>query len=151
MSGILLSVFFVSAGFAQQAAPAISVEKIRGNIYQIKGGAGANTGFVIGEKNVVVIDAKMTEEAGRQMVDEIKRLTPLPIKWIIITHSDQDHVNGLVGLPQGVPVIAQENTRVHMDKAFRSSIVILSRQSDASKKGPVRGHYCSLVQTSISA
>jgi cyclase len=121
VSGILLSVFFVSAGFAQQAAPAVSVEKIRGNIYQIKGGAGANTGFVIGEKNVVVIDAKMTEEAGRQMVDAIKRLTPLPIKWIIITHSDQDHVNGLVGLPQGVPVIAQENTRVHMDKAFRSS------------------------------
>ncbi len=55
------------------------------------------------------------------MVDAIKRLTPLPIEWIMITHSDQDHVNGLVGFPQGVPVIAQENTRVHMDKAFRSS------------------------------
>jgi cyclase len=119
--GILLSVFFVSAGFTQQAAPAISVEKTRGNIYQIKGGAGANTGFAVGEKNVVVIDAKMTEESGRQMVDAIKNLTPLPIKWIMITHSDQDHVNGLVGFPHGIPIIAQENTRVHMDKAFRSS------------------------------
>lgn len=121
VSGILLSLFFISAGLAQQAVPQISVEKIRGNIYQVKGGAGANTGFIIGEKNVAAIDAKMTEEAGKQMVDAIKKFTSLPIGWIIITHSDQDHVNGLTGFPQEVPVIAQENTRVHIDKAFRSS------------------------------
>ncbi len=120
VSGILLSIFFISAGLAQQAVPPVTVEKIRGNVYQVKGGAGANTGFIIGEKNVAAIDAKMTEEAGKQMVDAIKKLTSLPIGWIIITHSDQDHVNGLTGFPQGVPVIAQENTRAHMDKAFRS-------------------------------
>lgn len=120
MSVLLSFVLFVSASLAQQPAPAISVEKIRGNIYQLKGGAGANTGFIVGEKNVVVIDAKMTEDSGKQMVNAIKKLTPLPIGWIIITHSDQDHVNGLVGFPQGVPIISHENTRVHMDKAFRS-------------------------------
>jgi glyoxylase-like metal-dependent hydrolase (beta-lactamase superfamily II) len=69
---------------------------------------------------VVVIDAKMTEDAARLMIAEIKKVSPKPITKVILTHSDGDHVNGLVGFPQGVETIAHENTRGHMSKAFQT-------------------------------
>ncbi len=98
----------------------VSVEKVKDNIYQVKGGMGANTGFFIGEKEVLIIDAKMTEDAAKQMIAEIRKFTPNPISYVTLTHSDADHVNGLVGFPQGTNIISHEKTRVHLDNAFQS-------------------------------
>jgi cyclase len=104
----------------KQEVPSIFVQNVRGNIYQVKGGMGANTGFFIGEKEVLVIDAKMTEDAAKQMIAEIKKLTLNPISYITITHSDADHVNGLVGFTQGINIISHEKTRAHIYQAFQS-------------------------------
>jgi cyclase len=104
----------------RQAPPPLSVEKIKGNIYQVKGGSGANTGFYVTKKEVFVIDAKMTEESAKQMIDAIKKITPNPVTKIILTHSDGDHVNGLVGFPAGIDIISHINTRDDMAKAFKS-------------------------------
>jgi glyoxylase-like metal-dependent hydrolase (beta-lactamase superfamily II) len=82
---------------------------------------GANTGFFIGEKEVLAIDAKMTADSAKEMIAEIKNLTPHPISCIVLTHSDGDHVNGLVGFPKGINIISHEKTRVHMDTAFQSA------------------------------
>ncbi len=101
--------------------PPISVQNVKGNIYQLKGGIGANTGFFVADKEVLAIDAKMTEEAAKQMIAEIKKLTSLPINTIILTHSDSDHVNGLVGFQPGITIISHEKTRAHMAKAFQSA------------------------------
>ncbi len=103
----------------QEVLP-VSAQNVKGNIYQVKGGMGANTGFFVGEKEVLIIDAKMTEVAAKQMIVEIKKLTPNLIRYTTLTHSDVDHVNGLVGFPQGINIISQEKTRIHMDNAFRS-------------------------------
>jgi glyoxylase-like metal-dependent hydrolase (beta-lactamase superfamily II) len=128
----LLFLSFISSSAAQQQTsqqaqplkqevPPLSVQNVRGNIYQLKGGIGANTGFFIGEKEVLVIDAKMTEESAKQIIEEIKKLTPNPIGYVILTHSDRDHINGLVGFPQETTIISHEKTRVHMDKDFQSA------------------------------
>lgn len=102
----------------QQPAP-ITVHQVKDGIYEVKGGSGANAGFFIGEKEVLVIDAKMSEESAKQMIAEIKKLTPQPVKYIILTHSDGDHVNGLVGFPQDVIVVSHSQSRKHMDEAFK--------------------------------
>ncbi|MGZ3614625.1 MAG: MBL fold metallo-hydrolase, partial [Thermodesulfobacteriota bacterium] len=70
---------------------------------------------------ILIIDAKMTEDAAKQMIAEIKKLTLNPISYITLTHSDADHVNGLVGFPQGTNIVSHEKTRVHMDNAFQSA------------------------------
>ncbi|MBF8295646.1 MAG: Lactamase protein [Bacteroidetes bacterium] len=104
----------------RQQPPPLAVQNVKGNIYQVTGGAGANTSFFVGDKEVVAIDAKMTEDAARLTIAEIKKVSPNPITKVILTHSDGDHVNGLVGFPQGIDIIAHENTRVHMSKAFQT-------------------------------
>jgi glyoxylase-like metal-dependent hydrolase (beta-lactamase superfamily II) len=104
----------------QQPQPVpLSAEPLRGGVYWVKGGSGANAGFIIGKKVVIVIDAKMTEESSRAMLAEIQKLTPNPVKYIVLTHSDGDHVNGLAGFPPGLTIVAHENTKRDMEEAFK--------------------------------
>ncbi len=84
-----------------------------------KGGSGANTGFIIGKSGVVMIDAKMTRESTAAVLGEVKKLTQNPVKAVVLTHGDGDHVNGLTGMPRGVPIIAHANTRNDMAEAFK--------------------------------
>ncbi len=119
----LLFLLLVSTGLAQQQAPVITAQPIKPNTYVLKGGMAVNTGAFIGAGEVVLIDAKMTEAMAAQMIGEIGKLTPLPIGHIFLTHSDDDHVNGLLGFPQGPSIVSHENARADMvkEKPFQSS------------------------------
>ncbi|MBM3744280.1 MAG: MBL fold metallo-hydrolase [Acidobacteria bacterium] len=107
-----------TAAVAQQPAP-VSVEALKDGVYWVKGGAGANTGFIIGKTEVLVIDAKTTAESARAMLAEIGKLTALPVKQVVLTHSDGDHVGGLSGLPAGLTIVAHANTRRDMEEALK--------------------------------
>jgi glyoxylase-like metal-dependent hydrolase (beta-lactamase superfamily II) len=87
------------------------------NIYWIEGGGG-NSGIIIGEKGVIVIDAKTTEAGGKELLEDIAKITPKPVTTVILTHSDADHVNGLAAFPAGVKVIAQESNKAEQEKAL---------------------------------
>jgi cyclase len=104
---------------AQPAAAPLSVTPVRGGVYLVKGGSGANTGFVVGKTEVILIDSKMTEESSKAMLAEIRKITQNPVRHIILTHSDGDHVNGLNAFPRDLPIIAHTNTRIDMDAAFK--------------------------------
>ncbi len=103
----------------QQPPAPITLEKIADNIYQVNGGSGANCGVVIGEKEAMVIDAKMSEESAKQMLAEIAKISPVPVRVLAITHSDGDHVNGIAGFPHDIKIFAQEETKRYMDEAFK--------------------------------
>lgn len=103
----------------QQEPEPVKALQVKGNIYEVKGGRGANCGFFIGEKEVLVIDGKMTEESAQAMIDEIKKLTSNPIKYVVLTHSDGDHVNGLPGFPGNIDIIAHSQTREDMAEVFK--------------------------------
>ncbi len=122
-----------------QAAPAISVQPIRGGIYLVKGGSGANAAFVVGEKSVCVIDAKMTADSARAIIAEIGKVTTRPISHILITHSDGDHINGLAGFPAGLTIVASENTALEMAEAFKDERYASLREYLPNlKHGPAR-------------
>jgi cyclase len=122
MEGIILSVLFaliaLNTGFSQQPS-AITADKIADNIYVVKGGI-ANTGFVVGEKEVAAIDAEMTADSAKQMIDEIRKVTPKPITKLILTHSDGDHVNGLAGFPPGLEILSSVQAKNEMAEAFKA-------------------------------
>jgi cyclase len=104
--------------YRQQPAP-ITLEKIADNIYQVNGGSGANAGVIIGQKEIMVVDAKMSEESARQMLDEIKKISAVPITVLTFTHSDGDHVNGITAFPADIKIWAHEETKHYMDEAFK--------------------------------
>jgi len=74
--------------------------------------AGVNTGFVIGDDGVLVIDTFASADAARRLLAEIRQLTKLPIRFVINTHYHPDHVAGNgVFVEAGAVVLAQGNVR----------------------------------------
>lgn len=77
-----------------------------------KGEAGANAGFVIGDDGVAVIDSFENVESAQQLLAEIRKLTRLPVKFVINTHYHLDHTAGnRVFQDAGAVVLAQRNVR----------------------------------------
>lgn len=117
IGGAVSALLMAIGAQAQQAPQALVVQQLAPNVYWASGGGG-NSGIVIGDNGVVVIDAKTSAASGKQLVDEIAKLTPKPITHVIVTHSDGDHVNGLVSFPAGVTVIAHEGAKKEMETAL---------------------------------
>ena len=77
-----------------------------------KGDAGANAGFVIGDDGVAVIDTFENEAAAKALLGEIRRLTRLPVKFVINTHYHLDHVAGnRIFANTGAVIIAHHSVR----------------------------------------
>src|SRR3984957_5315689 len=100
---------------AQQQPVPLKVANIRGNVYWTQGGAGGNTGIIVGTTGVIVVDAKTTVDSSKEVQGEIAKITPRLVNTAIVTHSDGDHVNGLAGFPAGLTIIAQENCKKEME------------------------------------
>jgi cyclase len=108
----LFFLFFGILATAQERDPEpVTLEKVTGNIFQILGGRGANNGLFIGENGVLVIDSKMDEASVRQTLEAIQQLTDKPIRYLVNTHSDGDHIMGNRFFPPSVVFVAHENCR----------------------------------------
>ena len=90
---------------AAEAEPPMRLEQVSPNSYYVQGesalGSSANqnfisnAGFVITPTSVVVIDALGSPRLAERLTAEIKKLTPLPISDVILTHYHADHIYGL--------------------------------------------------------
>ena len=106
---------------AQQAPPApppLTMKQLKPDVWVGLGGAGGNSTIIIGKTGVIVVDAKQTEAGAKDLLAEIAKITPKPVKTAIITHSDGDHVNGLVAFPAGIKVIAHEGNKKEQEAAL---------------------------------
>jgi cyclase len=116
---IVLGVLIAIAGgaFAAQQADApkvIEVEKLKDNLFVLKGGGG-NTAVFVATGGVVVVDTK-NPGWGQPILEKIKGLTSKPVMTIINTHTHGDHVSGNVEFPATVDVVTHENTKANMER-----------------------------------
>lgn len=122
---------------AQSAGPPpLVVHPLSGNVSWVEGGGG-NSGVIVGENGVIVIDAKITAASGKELLDDIVKMTPKPANAVILTHSDRDHVNGLAAFPTGIAIIAQENNKKEQERAIAAG----------GKDAPPAGHLPTRVIT----
>jgi len=101
---------------AQNGSLTFTLKPLGHNVYaaidDAKGEAGANAGFAIGDDGVAVIDTFENPEASKQLLAEIRKITQLPIKFVVNTHYHIDHVAGNSLFQQnGAVVFAQHNVR----------------------------------------
>jgi cyclase len=86
------AIFFLSAAARAQDGGGIDVVKVRQNFYMLSG-AGGNIGAQIGADGVVLVNSgngMMTD----QVLAALKKLTPLPVRYVIDTNADADFVSG---------------------------------------------------------
>ena len=96
------------------APKVVEVEKVKDNLFVLRGGGG-NTAVFVMANGVAVVDAK-NPGWGAPILAKIKELTPKPVTLLINTHTHGDHVSGNVEFPASVDVVVQENTKTNMEK-----------------------------------
>ncbi len=76
----------------KQAAPALTLTKVTDDLYVIEGGGG-NVAVYITNEGVIMVDDKY-EENFDGILENVKKVTNQPIKYILSTHYHADHSGG---------------------------------------------------------
>jgi alkyl sulfatase BDS1-like metallo-beta-lactamase superfamily hydrolase len=67
------------------------IVKLADNVYQAFGFAASNVYMIIGDDGLIIVDTSETTAAAENILAEFRKITDLPIKTIILTHSHRDH------------------------------------------------------------
>lgn len=68
-----------------------------------------NSGFIVGEESVAVIDPGGSVREGERLKHAISKVTELPVQYLILTHFHPDHAAGAMAFAEASHVIAHEN------------------------------------------
>ena len=92
-AALLAAVWTAGSGLAAEPEDgALDVIQVRPHFYMIAG-AGGNIAVQIGSDGVVLVNAG-TEEASSQVLAALRKITTLPIRYVIDTNADRDFVGG---------------------------------------------------------
>jgi glyoxylase-like metal-dependent hydrolase (beta-lactamase superfamily II) len=62
---------------------------------------------VIGHDGVLIADGQGSVQATQMMLDRIKTLSPLPVRWYVVGSDHGDHTGGNAALPNDVTIITR--------------------------------------------
>ena len=68
--------------------------KLAENVYMAFGFAASNVYMIVGDDSLVIIDTSETTAAAANILAAFRKISDLPVKTIILTHSHRDHVSG---------------------------------------------------------
>ena len=70
--------------------------------------------FVVGRNGVLVADGQGSPAATQTMLDRIRTVSPLPIKWYVVGSDHGDHTAGNSVLPKDITYIVHPNSRAQL-------------------------------------
>lgn len=96
-----------------------SVQKIGPDLYAYisENNASANSTFLIGDKGILVVDTGLNSQEGGKLLEEIHKISPLPVLWIVNTHYHPDHRGGNNTVGLDALVISTAYTREQVLRA----------------------------------
>lgn len=100
--------------------------KVSKHAYYVRGQSGlisaknegfnSNAGFVVTKDGVIVFDALGTPALGRALLEEIRKLTSVPIKKVIVSHYHADHFYGLQAFVKNsdIEIVAHKEVKQYL-------------------------------------
>lgn len=118
-----------SGGTAQRLAP---------GVYMVRGSGGepgpdnlgrtGNAGFIVGPTGVLVIDTGVSFRHGQALLAEIARVTPLPVRQVVVTHTRQEFLFGAGAFrARGIPVLMHRQAAALMAARCEGCLKTLQR------------------------
>ena len=104
----------MSKAFASQADLADKREtfaELAPGVYALTAEGDPNSGVVVGDDSVLVIDARATPVMAKELVAHVRKVTDKPIRHVLLTHYHAVRVLGAAGYEERVNVIASDATR----------------------------------------
>jgi cyclase len=95
------------------ASASASVQKIGPNLYAYisENDSSANSTFLVGDKGILVVDTGLNANEGRKLLGEIRKVSALPVRWIVNTHYHPDHRGGNAIVGPDAVIISTAFTR----------------------------------------
>lgn len=95
-----------------------------------------NAAVILLDDSVLVVDTHSKPSAARGLIEQIKKLTDKPVKYVVNTHFHWDHYQGNQAYPSswpaGVEIISSEATRASIEQRgiprIRHQIVVLPQE-----------------------
>ena len=81
-----------------------------GLVGEIRAGGDPNSGVIVGDDGVMVVDAQATPVMARQVIDRVAKITDKPIKYVLLTHYHAVRVLGASAYV-GAEILASDTTR----------------------------------------
>src|SRR5712664_768780 len=102
-----------------------------------------NAAIIILGDAVLVVDTHSKPSAARALIEQIKKLTPKPVKFVVNTHFHWDHYQGNEAYPSswpaGVEIISSEATRANIQQLgiprIKNEIVSMPQEIAKLKAG----------------
>jgi glyoxylase-like metal-dependent hydrolase (beta-lactamase superfamily II) len=82
---------------------------VNDHLYEMTGGGISRTAAVVGENGFMLIDAMQDGPSLKDTIANLEHMTGKPLRYIVVTHGDLDHVDGIRHVAPEVTVIAHEN------------------------------------------
>jgi len=97
-----------------------TIDKITDDIFLARGYMLGSIGMVKTSEGLVLIDAGENKEIAKTILYELKKISDMPVKYILLTHGHLDHVLGLPALSgRGIKIIASAETKRVMEKDLK--------------------------------
>lgn len=133
LPGIAFLMYVLVPVAAAAQAPRYTVETLADGvhavIYNPELDVEGNTLIVINDDDVFVVDANAGVTTARMTIEEIRKITPKPVRYVVNTHWHDDHVIGNQAYAEaypGVQFIAHPLTRQDIvDHAFANNAYVL--------------------------
>ena len=92
-----------------------------------------NSGFIVGNEGVVVIDSGANDRHGQTILDAIESVTPKPILLVVNTHPHPENVLGNSAFARrGIPILAHTETIAAMEArcetCFKHTLAALNEE-----------------------
>jgi len=123
--GAAFLAFALAASAAATDGIVLTPQRVSEHCWFFEGEAGAasaqnkgfmsNAGFVVTADGVVLFDALGTPALGRAMIAAIGKVTPQPVRRVIVSHYHADHIYGLQEISKpGVEIWAHRNAQQYL-------------------------------------
>ena len=99
---------FASTG--DTAEKQITFEEIGPGLYAFTAEGDPNSGVIVGDNGVMVVDAQATPVMALEVIERVRKVTALPIKYVLLTHYHAVRVLGASAY-EGAEIIASDATR----------------------------------------
>ena len=100
-----------------------SVQKIAPDLYAYisDNDASANSTFLVGDQGILVVDTGLNAQEGRKLLDEIRKISQAPVRWIVNTHYHPDHRGGNTVVGPDAAIISTAFTRARITSSARDN------------------------------
>lgn len=120
----------IPGGFVPPLDPTgieLKTKRLAPGVYALLAGHGAvdNSGFVVGDRGVLVIDAHINGAMARQIQAAVRRVTDKPILYLVNTNFHGDHTFGNYAFPASTQIVAHRKTAERMRHFEEEKALIL--------------------------